>query len=229
MPIKSMDERTAARAPAGPDGLLLLAPGCAHCPVVLEGLTRLVKDGRLGRLEVVNVAAYPEAAAAVGARSVPWARIGPFELEGTYSPAELRHWTEHAAAGTGMGDYLAHLLETQRLPRAVAAVRAAPARLLDLVDLLGSPETPMGARIGIGALIEEMEGTDALRAAVPALAALTASPEPNVRADACHYLALAGSPEAIPAVAALLDDPQPDVREIAAESLALLGADGAPT
>jgi hypothetical protein len=227
MPINSINERPGVAAP--PDALLLLAPGCAHCPTVLEGLVRLVKEGRLGRLEVVSVAAHPEAAAAVGARSVPWTRIGPFELEGTYGPAELRQWAEHAAAGTGMGDYLAHLLEQQRLARAVAAVRESPSRLLDLVELLGSPETPMGVRIGIGAVIEEMEGTDALRSAVPALAALTSSPEPAVRADACHYLGLSGSAEAVPAVASLLDDPQADVREIAAESLALLDAGPAPT
>lgn len=212
-----------------PDALLLLAPGCAHCPVVLEGLTRLLKDGRLGRLEVVNVAARPEAAAAVGTRSVPWTRIGPFDLEGSYGAAELRHWVDHAAAGTGMGEYLAHLLEQQRLAQVIAAVRAAPARLLDLVELLGAPDTPMGVRIGIGAVIEEMAGTDALRSAVPSLVAQTASAEPSVRADACHYLGLAGSAEAAPALAALLDDPQPDVRDIAAESLALLGAGAAPT
>lgn len=227
MPINSMDEPPGAGTL--PDGLMLLAPGCAHCPVVLEGLTRLLKEGRLGRLELVNVAAHPEAAAAVGSRSVPWSRIGPFELEGTYSPGELRHWAEHAGAGTGMGEYLAHLLEQQRLAHAVAAVRAAPTRLLDLVELLGVPETPMGVRIGIGAVMEDMAGTEGLRAAVAALAALTTSPDAGVRADACHYLALSGSPEAIPAVTALLDDPQPDVREIAAESLALLGAEPAPT
>lgn len=222
-----MDDRSAPGVP--PDALLLLSPGCAHCPVVLEGLARLVKEGRLGRLEVVNVAAHPEIAAAVGTRSVPWTRIGPFELEGTYGAAEVRQWAEHAAAGTGMGEYLAHLLEQQRLAQVVSAVRSVPTRLLDLVDLLGSPDTPMGVRIGIGAVIEEMEGTETLRAAVPTLLALTASPEPGVRADACHYLGLAGSAEAIPALAALLEDPQPDVREIAAESLALLGAAADPT
>jgi hypothetical protein len=51
-----------------PDALLLMAPGCAHCPVVLESLGRLLKDGRLGRLEVINVAAHPEAAVAAGTR-----------------------------------------------------------------------------------------------------------------------------------------------------------------
>ena len=49
-----------------PDALLLLAPGCPHCPAVLEGLGALVKDGALGTLEVVNIAVHPERAAATG-------------------------------------------------------------------------------------------------------------------------------------------------------------------
>ncbi len=43
-----------------PDALLLIAPGCGHCPAVLEGLTLLLKSGKLGRLEVVNILAHPE-------------------------------------------------------------------------------------------------------------------------------------------------------------------------
>ena len=39
-----------------PDALLLLAPGCPHCPAVLEGLSGLLKEGVIGRLEAVNVA-----------------------------------------------------------------------------------------------------------------------------------------------------------------------------
>jgi hypothetical protein len=205
-----------------PDALLLMAPGCAHCPVVLESLGRLLKDGRLGRLEVINVAAHPEAAVAAGTRSVPWTRIGPFELDGLYGPAELAGWAGHAAAGTGLAAYLAHLLEHRQLERAVAVVRGLPGALADLLGLAGSLETPMGIRIGISAVVEELQDTPALRDALPALAGLTASPEPQVRADAAHYLGLTGSDGARQPLERLLADPDPQVREIAAESLALL-------
>ena len=70
-----------------PDALLLLAPGCPHCPAVLEGLSGLLKEGVIGRLEAVNAAIHPERAAELGVRTVPWARIGPFELEGEQTPA----------------------------------------------------------------------------------------------------------------------------------------------
>ncbi|MFZ0257771.1 MAG: HEAT repeat domain-containing protein, partial [Gammaproteobacteria bacterium] len=58
--------------PSRPDALLLIAPGCAHCPVVLQSLAEMLKAGSLGRLEVVNIVAHPEVAKAVGTRSVPW-------------------------------------------------------------------------------------------------------------------------------------------------------------
>jgi len=211
-----------AQSPNLPDAFLLMAPGCAHCPVVLESLGRLLKEGRLGRLEVVNVAAHPEAALAAGTRSVPWTRIGPFELDGLYGPAELADWAGHAAAGTGAATYLAHLLEHRRLDRAVAFVRRAPGSLGGLLELAGSLETPMGTRIGISAVVEELAGAAALRDALPAVAQLAASPEPQVRADAAHYLGLSGSPAARQVLGPLLADPDPQVREIAAESLATL-------
>jgi hypothetical protein len=211
-----------------PDALLLMAPGCAHCPVVLEALAGLVEAGSLGRLEVVNVAAHPEAAAAAGTRSVPWTRIGPFALEGLHVEAELREWAEHAAAGTGRAAYLADLLTNQQLDRALATAREWPDALPGLLALSGSLETPLAVRIGISALVEDQQGTAALRDALPALAALAGSPEPAVRADAAHFLGLTGSAEARELLEALLADAEPQVREIAAESLALLEAPPSP-
>ena len=207
-----------------PDALLLLAPGCAHCPAVLDGLSRLLKQGRLGRLEVVNVAAHPEAAAAVGSRSVPWCRIGPFELEGAHTPAELAEWAEHAAQGSGMTTYLSQLLESQRLDRVLDLVAARPGLLADLVALTGDLDTPMAVRIGAGAVFEELAGSAPLRAVVPQLGALTQAAAPQVRADAAHHLGLAGGPDAADLLRPLLDDVDPTVREIAAESLELAAA-----
>jgi hypothetical protein len=189
--------------------------------LVLASLSRLLEEGRLGRLEIVNVVAHPEAARAVGTRSVPWTRIGPFELEGLQGPAELAQWARHAAEGTGTAAYLAHLIEQRRLETAVATARREPGALEALLGLAGSLETPMGIRIGISALVEDLAGTAALRDALPALAALAASPEPAIRADGAHFLGLATTEAARPTLVSLLADPDAAVREIAAESLAL--------
>ena len=202
-----------------PDALLLLTPGCTHCPVVLQALTEALKAGHLGRLDAVNIAEHPEVAKSVGARSVPWFRIGPFELDGLYTPAELKAWIEHAAHDTGWAPYFSSLLAQGRLPRALKLLWADAARLADVIALAGSLEIPMVARIGVGAILEEFEGHDALRDHIPDLVALTRSPEPQVRADACHYLALTSAAEVADHVRPLLDDADAEVRGIAEETL----------
>ena len=221
--ISSLASRPAERG-APPGALVYIASGCPHCPAVVDGLTRLVKDGRLARLDVVNLSVV-EPAPEHGVRSVPWVRIGPFELVGSIPAGELADWVERAATGEGWAAYYAHLLEHRRLDEVERLVSARPATLIDLLDLLGDTATPMALRIGIGALLEGLAGGPILIGAVPVLVQLTLSDLPQTRADACHFLGLAGDPQAIPAVRRLLEDEQPDVREIADETLALLGAD----
>jgi len=204
------------------DALLLIAPDCTRCPVVLDGLAQLLKEGAIGRLEVVNIAAHPETAERLGVRSVPWGRIGPFELEGLHGYAELKGW---AAAASGQPDYqryLAYLIGGRRLDRALALIRTHKEHLDDLIELIGAPGTDMGVRIGAGALLEDLQDSGLLVQALPRLLELCGSPDPGIRADACHYLSLVGEPAAIPRVQALLDDPDPQVREIAQETLECL-------
>jgi hypothetical protein len=205
-----------------PDALLLIAPGCAHCPLVLEGLSQLLKRGELGRLEVVNIMAHPEVAQQTGTRSVPWCRVGPFELEGVQSPAELAKWTAHAAAGSGLSEYYSHLLETQRPHRVAEAIARQPDSFDALLGLLEDSETPMAVRIGVGVVLEDLQNNPLLSHALPVLTRLAGSNATNVRADAAHYLGLTRAPEAGPVLQKLLQDENPDVREIAAESIALL-------
>jgi hypothetical protein len=205
------------------DALVYVGTGCAHCAAVVDSLARLVKDGRLGRIEVINLSvAQPPPGDKI--RSVPWTRIGPFELIGAVSTAELADWAERAASGEGWAAYYAYLIEHRRLEEVERLVRERPGTLFDLLALLGDADTPMAVRIGIGALVEDLAAGQVLATAVPVLVQLTLSDLPQARADACHYLGLSMDPAAIPAVQRLLDDDQPDVREIAADTLALFGA-----
>ena len=201
-----------------------MAPGCSHCPVVMEMLTRLIKEGKLGRLEIINLARHPTAAKATGVRSVPWTRIGPFELEGVHSYGELARWAEHAAVGSGFDTYYSHLLETQQLDKVLTLVRERPPTLSDLTRLLTTLETPMGVRIGVGAVLEELAESELLNTVVPELVALTRSSHSQIRADGCHYLSLSNSPKALAAVRTLLNDGDLEVRQIAKESLSILEA-----
>lgn len=205
-----------------PDALLLIATGCAHCPAVLEGLAQLLKQGRIGRLEIVNIVEHPEAAQAVGTRSVPWTRIGPFELEGLLSPAELRQWTDRARQGEGVADYFSHLLETQRPHQVEAFLQRQPDSLPALLGLLESEQTPMAVKIGIGVVLEALQGSELLNRALPELIKLASSPQANLRADAAHYLGLTLNSDASPMLRELLQDEHADVREIAADALEML-------
>jgi hypothetical protein len=205
-----------------PDALLFITPGCPHCPVVLQGLSELVKSGALGSLEVVNVAERPERAAELGVRSAPWTRIGSYVLQGAQTPAELKAWAARAASGKGDSEYLRELLGSGRLDEAESYVAEEEGRLGGVIPLLEDTEAAIQVRLGAGALIEGRTGTEALRALIPELGRLSAHEDPRIRGDACHYLGLTASEAALPYLEARREDPSEEVREIAAESLETL-------
>lgn len=208
-----------------PDALLLLAPGCPHCPAVLEGLSGLVKEGVVGRLEAVNIAVHPEQATALGVRTVPWTRIGEFELEGVQTPGELRRWAELAGTPSGMPAFFLHLLKNGRRDKVEAMSRQQPQRLLALVTLLADAESSMAVRLGIGAVLEEFQGDAIAEVMIPGLGELTLQADALTRADACHYLSLIGGEQIVPYLKECLTDENAEVREIAAESLAEMGVE----
>ena len=205
---------------AAVEALLLVAPGCPHCAGVLEGLGTLIKEGALGRLEVVNIAVQPALARELGVRAVPWMRIGPFELPGLHTPAELRHWADLAGREDGMTHYLADLLATGRRAEVAARVQQDPALLPRLVELLGDPRSGLSVRIGVMATLEELHETgDLLKGLADGLAPLTRHQEPRIRADACHALSLTGAPDILNLIRPCLDDPDPEVRDTAADAI----------
>jgi hypothetical protein len=204
------------------DVLLLIAPGCSHCPIVLEGLSKLIKQGAIGRLDIVNVAKHPEIAREIGSRSVPWTRIGRFEFVGMLSYADLARWSALATQETGMAEYYKYLLDSGQLNRVMELVPRYPNSLHQLVSLLSNARLPMTARIGVGAVLEELQDSDLIDTIIPELTDLTHSPQAQTRTDACHYLGLTNSSDVIPTVQRLIEDDHPEVREIAKETLTLL-------
>lgn len=202
-----------------PDALLFLSPACPHCPAVLAGLAELLKEGLIGRLEAVNLAVDPEAAAALGVKTVPWLRLGPFELEGAHSTAELRAWAQGTTERATLTRYCHDQLISGRRHKVEALLKAQPALFAILPSLLADPATSMAVRIGIGAVLEEFQGSGLAVGIVGDLAAILRDAEPRTRADAAYYLSLIGGPEALAVFRAYLDDTDPEVREIAAEAL----------
>lgn len=206
-----------------PDALLYITTGCPHCPTVLAGLSELIKRGQIGRLEVVNITHHPEVALQRGVRAVPWLRLGPFELTGLRAPAELAHWAARAQSTEGMAEYLRELFGAGDLAGVRATLARAPTQTAAaLVQLLGDAEAELQVRLGVAAVLEDLEGNATLAGLVDALGALTRHRDARIRIDAAHALGLSHAPAARAFLAALHTDSDADVREVAQDSLAVL-------
>lgn len=202
-----------------PDALFLLGTHCPHCPTVLQGLANMVKAGSLGTLKIVNIEQRGDIARELGVRSVPWVRIGSFELEGLRSEKELREWALKASTNKGMTDWLEELLSSGNLEKPLQQVRSDPAMMDALLKLFTNPDTGLNIRIGISAIMEHLQETETLSAIVDRLGKLTRHEDARIRGDACHYLALSGNPAAAAYIKPLLEDEDENVREVARESL----------
>ena len=205
-----------------PDALLLISRSCPHCPTVLAALSDLVKQGIVGRLEVVNVEAHPEFAQTLGVRSVPWLKLGVLELAGLRSKAELTDWAAKAGTEAGVADYFHMLLKEGQMGQVLALLHTDPGQLAAVLPIIGNVDASLNVRLGAGVLLEEFAQSAALQALVPRLGELSTHADARVRADASHYLGLTGAALARAPLEARLIDDDADVREIAAESLATL-------
>ena len=203
---------------------LLIATGCAHCPVVLEGLSSLIKEGVISSLRVTNIVSQPERAQELGVKSVPWLQLGPFTLQGLHSPAELREWAQRAGSLEGMSVYLHDQLKQGNLEAMVQLLAAQPQWLEALLPLLEDEDTDMKVRIGVDAMLESLAAQIDLSSLVKELGRLSQHERQALRSDATHYLSLTGSPAAIPYLEARLQDDSAEVRGIAEEGLAELQA-----
>lgn len=202
-----------------PDALLLMGKQCPYCPTVLQALESLKADGTIGKLETLVIEDHPERAAELGVRSVPWVRIGPFELAGLRSEQELRDWAGKAGTRAGLESYLDELLSSGGIGQGLALVRDNDAGMDALLSLFANPDTQLNSRIGISAIVEALQDSTRLRNAIETLGEIISNDNAGIRGDASHYLSLTGDKRAIRLIRPLLDDPEASVREIAQESL----------
>ncbi|RTZ62623.1 MAG: HEAT repeat domain-containing protein [Gammaproteobacteria bacterium] len=200
------------------DAHLFLSSTCPYCPAVLAGLSDLVKKGKLGELLVTNIEQNPEKAAEFGVRSVPWVRIGPFELTGQLTPAELAQWVERAGSEGGMADYVREQLSAGELATVEKRLKQDPSIARSFITLLEDPETPLEVRLGIDSMLESLP-QDAVEPLADDLVRLSQSDNHRIRSDATWYLALTDNNKARSAIEARLQDENPEVREIAREAL----------
>jgi thioredoxin-like negative regulator of GroEL len=206
-----------------PDALMLKGTHCPFCPRLQQSLQELRDSGHIGKLEILNIEENPEVAKALGVRTVPWVRIGPYQLDGLRSTAELREWADMAGSPAGLSKWLDELLGSGRIAEAFELVSAGQSGMDALLDLFADENTQLNTRIGISAIMEDLQGSKALRQNIERLGELTRHADAHIRGDACHYLALSGDIRAATRIRPLLEDADAGVREIASDSLEMLG------
>jgi thioredoxin-like negative regulator of GroEL len=202
-----------------PEALMLLGTHCPHCPVVLGALADLVKQGVIASLEVVNLEKKPDIAEQLGVRTVPWVRIGWYELEGLHSKKELLQWAEMAGTDEGAMAYFSEVLAAGQVNKVLSILKSHAELMRHMFDLLADAEAKINIRLGVGVIMEEYANTAAFAEYIPVLGELTRHADARVRSDACHYLSLTGNEAALPYINALLDDENAEVREVAEESV----------
>lgn len=203
-----------------PDALLLITGGCPHCPAVLQALTVLLKEGAIGRLEVINVAIHTDEAESRNVQSVPWAKIGPFEVEGVVGVGKLRELAQGVNDDVVFDAWLLETLRAGKRQKFEALVLVEPHRVHALTRLMANPEASMAIRLGVGAVLEALHGRGLTESLVPALSEMLKSDDMLLRADACHFLTLIGGEGIKPIMRACQTNTNADVREIAQEWLA---------
>jgi len=194
---------------------------------VLAGLSELVKAGELSSLKVVNIEQQPELAAKLGVRSVPWVRIGPFELLGLRTLEEFRDWARRVGTLAGMTAYLVELLSEGNIRSVLINLRRDPSYFAALIEIMKDPDAELNARVAIGAVMEDLHAGEWSQSMIASLGELTRHADARTRSDACHYLGLSGSQQALPYIRILLGDSSEEVREIAQDTLELLKNQGA--
>lgn len=202
-----------------PEVLMLLGTHCPHCPTVLNVLADFVKQGIIASLEVVNLEKKPEFAEQLGVRTVPWVRIGWYELEGLHSKKELQQWAELSGTDEGAIAYFSEVLAAGQVNKVLSILKSHADLMYHMFDLLADAEAKINIRLGVGVIMEEYAGDAAFAEYIPKLGELTRHPDARVRSDACHYLSLTGNENTLPYISALLDDESAEVREVAEESL----------
>jgi hypothetical protein len=204
---------------SAPDAKLLIAPGCAHCPTVLQNLATLLKENSLGKLEVINIHQHPEIAQQLNVRSVPWLQLGEFTLSGSHSLNELRNYIEFINSPDGISEYIDYQLSEGQLSTLMNEIKHHPHWLASVIQLLTDDNTSMQTRLGIDSLIESLTGSDILKEYTDELGQLSKDVHVSRLADIIHYLGLTHSEKAIEFINSHCSHENPDIRETCQDAL----------
>ena len=208
------------------DAILMITSQCPHCASVMASLTEMVKQAELASLEIINLEIKPEMAEKLSVRSVPWVKIGWFELEGLHSQKELQKKAQQASSEEGALAYISDELLEGRVNKILSLLAGRHDLIQHVLSLLEDADAKINIRLGIGVIMEEYAASDWFVPYISRLTEYTQHKDERVRADVCHYLSLTENKEVVPVIQALHDDASEAVREVAEESLEALRESG---
>jgi hypothetical protein len=199
--------------------IALISTQCPHCSSVLEHLISLIKQGDLSELQIINLNESPDIAQTLGVRSVPWVKIGSYELSGSQTVEAFKQriqWTKENGEWLGKFD---HMLSHGKAPEVSQIIRDDNERMDVIIKLLSDSATILSTRIGIGVVMEDFTGSELLKSLIPTFGKLLEHEDARIRADASHYLSLTQSAEAISHLENHKDETNDEVLEVIADSL----------
>lgn len=215
-----------------PHALMLLSSHCAHCPNVLDSLSKMIKTGDIGSFEVINLEKNPDAMGQYNVRSVPWVKIGKHQLTGAQTLEALKQRAEWARKDLidNSSDEIPKnqtadfdiLLSDGKVNEVIEALKKDDSGFESIMSLLGDKGTVLSTRIGIGVVFEEFSGSTIVKNLIPELADLAKqSDDIRIRADSLHYLGMTNDQSAIEALEnySLKKDDDDEIKEIISDSL----------
>lgn len=194
-----------------PEALMLLSSHCAHCPTILDSLSKMIKSGELANLTIINLEMNPDAMQEYNVRSVPWVRIGSHELTGVQSIETLKQRAEWALKdlqnkdNKNMVAVFDFLLSDGQVNKVIDEIKENPQKIEIIMALLGDSGTVLSSRIGIGVIIEEFSGSNLLKSLIPQLEKLGNHANQQIQADVFYYLGLTADKKAIPILESALN------------------------
>lgn len=198
---------------------LFIASGCTHCQAVMTIFLDLLKQGELAQLEISNLTAVPALAERYQIKSVPWFKLGVVQASGAHEPAEIRMLLNMSQQSDAQSQYYGYLFQNGKMQTVLENVVSKPETLTDMTQLLFGETSKFVERIGIGAVIESLEGELILEQIIPDLARLSSAADHKDRVDAAYYLGLTHSVLAQPILNTLLKDGHLEVKQEAIEAL----------
>ena len=209
------------------EATMLLSSHCAHCPGVLDSLSKMIKAGDIATLKIINLELNPDAMQEFNVRSVPWVRIGKHELTGAQTLEALKQRAEWAKDDLENSDNITadfdFLLSDGQVNKVIESLQKDESGFSAIMTLLGDTGTVLSTRIGIGVVFEEFAGSTILKTLIPQLGKLSTHEDARIRADSLHYLGMTADKSAMAILEAAKEDKSnnndDEINEIIADSL----------